>query len=181
LNIESSYKKNNIGNTIYDVVLKYKPFKIIDFGVLYGYSTICMAKALKKLGRGKIYGYDLWDKYKYKHTSKRKTQQNLDKFNVSDIVKLREKDFYKWLKSRENFDLLHIDISNDGDIIEEAYKRLKSFIKKGSIVIFEGGTKERDKEKWVIKYGKKPIYPLKNKIKYRIINNKWPSLSLIER
>lgn len=55
IDIESSYKKNDLGKTLYDLVIKYKPFNLIEFGSLYGYSTIAMAMALRDLGRGKLY------------------------------------------------------------------------------------------------------------------------------
>ena len=95
--IDSSYKENNLGETFYKAILRYKPLTVVEFGVLHGYSTIHMAKALRKLGRGKIRAYDLWEKYKYKHTSIESTRRNLEKFGVSDIVTLEQKDFYKWL------------------------------------------------------------------------------------
>ncbi len=181
IEIESSYKKNNLGKTIYEIVIKYRPKKIIDFGVLNGYSTICMAKALNKLKRGKIYAYDLWDKYPYKHTTIEVAKKNIEKYDLLDYVILGQKDFFEWIKSPSYFDLLHIDISNDGKIIEYAYNKLLNFIEKGSIIIFEGGTKERDREEWMVKYNKKFIFPLKDKIKYKIINYKWPGLSIIKK
>ena len=66
-NIESSYLINNkgkkigepyynpkIGQTLYDYVVKTKPKVIVEFGVLFGYSTICMAQALRDIGCGGI-------------------------------------------------------------------------------------------------------------------------------
>ena len=38
--VYSSYSENNIGQTLYDIVMKLKPKKIIEIGVLEGYSTI---------------------------------------------------------------------------------------------------------------------------------------------
>ena len=38
--IVSSYTLNNIGKTIYDIVRKLKPKKVIEFGALYGYSAM---------------------------------------------------------------------------------------------------------------------------------------------
>jgi predicted O-methyltransferase YrrM len=181
IDLESTYQKNNIGKTIYETVLKYRPNIVIDFGVLYGYSTICIAKALQVNGFGKIYAYDLWDKYPYKHTTIDIARKNLEKYDVSSLVTLEQEDFFKWIENPTPFDLLHIDISNDGDKIEYAYNKLKKNIESGSVVIFEGGTIERDQEEWVAKYEKTPIYPLKDKLNYEIINYNWPGLSLIQK
>jgi predicted O-methyltransferase YrrM len=177
--IESSYQKNNIGKSIYETVIKYKPKVIVEFGVLEGYSTINMANALKEIGSGHIYSYDLWDKYLYKHSTKENTLENIKRYGCEDLITLGDVNFYEWVENPTCFDLLHIDISNDGEIIELAYNNLKSFIDRGSIVIFEGGTPERDKEKWMTDYNKKPIFPLKKKIGYNIINDKWPGLSIM--
>lgn len=50
--IESSYRDNDLGRTLYDLVLKYKPKKIVEHGILFGYSTVAMAQALDELGGG---------------------------------------------------------------------------------------------------------------------------------
>ncbi len=52
--VESSYKANDLGKSIYQTVIKLKPIFIIDFGILHGYSTIAMAQALRDLGQGTI-------------------------------------------------------------------------------------------------------------------------------
>ena len=181
IEIESSYRKNDIGKTIYETVLKYKPKIAIDFGVLYGYSTVCMAKALKEIGEGKIIVYDLWNKYPYRHAVKKDFIKNMKKYNLLDVIEIKQLDFFEWLKNPVYFDFMHLDISNDGYIIEYVYNKLRSFIEDGSVIIFEGGTIERDQEEWMIKYEKTPIYPLKDKLNYEIINSNWPGLSLIQR
>ena len=61
--IESSYYQNDIGKTIYDWVIENKPNKVIEFGCLYGYSTVAIGLALKHLGHGKLKCYDLFDNY----------------------------------------------------------------------------------------------------------------------
>ena len=66
-NIESSYQKNDLGLTLYSTIRMLKPQIIVDFGVLYGYSTIAMAQALKDNGSGKIISYDIFDDYEFKN------------------------------------------------------------------------------------------------------------------
>ena len=62
------YFKPNIGKTIYDYVIETKPKVIVEFGVLFGFSTVCMSQALRDLNNGgKIYAFDLWEKSKYNH------------------------------------------------------------------------------------------------------------------
>lgn len=177
--ITSSYKKNNLGRTLYDTVIKLKPKKIVEFGILHGYSTVAMAQALKDLGRGHIFSYDLFEDYPYKHGTKKEVLNNLAIYGVYDFVTVKKGNFFNWLKNPEDFDLLLLDISNDGEIIKKAVKGLYEFIKHGSVVIFEGGTKKRDNVDWMIKYRKTPIHPLKNKLGFKILDNKFPGLSII--
>lgn len=179
--IYSSYRQNHLGKTLYDLILKLKPKKIIEFGVLYGYSTISMAEAVRDLGQGRILGYDLFEDYPYRHVPMEKTIENIKKYQVERFIDLEKKDFYQWVKNPEGFNLLHLDISNDGYIIKLAYRNLKKFIDKGSVIVFEGGIKERDKVDWMIRYKKAPIYPLKALIGYTILNPNFPGLSLISQ
>lgn len=181
IDIESSYRLNNLGESLYRAVLEYNPARVIEFGALYGYSTVHIAKALKQIGCGRIMVYDLWEKYSYKHTSIDITRRNLARFGVSDIVTLEQKNFFEWLEEPEDFDLLHLDISNDGEIIELAYDKLKRFIDRGAVIIFEGGTQERDSVEWMIKFNKRPICPLRDRINYTIIDRRWPGMSMIKK
>ena len=96
--IYSSYVPNNIGETIYNTVINLKPKKIIDFGLLYGYSTICLAQAVKDNGFGEIIGYDLFEDYQYKNSNKSIVEYNLQYYNLNSYVTLIKKDFYEWLK-----------------------------------------------------------------------------------
>ncbi len=179
--IESSYKENDLGRSLFDIVLKQKPKKIIDFGVLDGYSTIAMAMALstieKEIGswQGKIFAYDLWEKYPYKHVAKQQTIDNIKKYNLEKYVEFVEMDFFDWIKHPESFDLLHLDISNKGETIEMLYQAVRDQVENGSIVLFEGGTKERDNVEWMKKYNYKKIS--ETKVPYEIINPSFPGLS----
>jgi predicted O-methyltransferase YrrM len=181
IDVESSYKKNNLGNTLYNLILEKKPNVIIEFGCLYGYSTIAMAMALRDLGRGKVISYDLWDKYEYKHSNLNITSFNIDKYGLSNFVEFRDRDFWDWLKEGgEPFDMLHLDISNTGETIQMAYESLQQQINKGSILVFEGGSEQRDQEEWMVKYNKLPFNNIKQITGYTILNENWPSISIIE-
>lgn len=172
--IESSYRENNIGETLYNKVLELKPNIIIEFGCLYGYSTVAMAMALKQLRQGKIKCYDLWENYQYKHSTIQQTIKNIQKYNLEEYVEFHQMDYNEWLKNPEQFDLLHLDISNDGDIIEKTYSILH-----GNNILFEGGSEERDQVQWMVNYNKTPINSIKHKVPYVVINDKFPSLSFM--
>jgi predicted O-methyltransferase YrrM len=175
--IESSYKKNNIGKTIYDVVIKYKPKTVVEFGTLYGYSAVAIAQALQKNNnKSELICYDLWEDYKYKHSNVNIAKQNIEKYGLSDIVTFKKINYYDWLKAPTHFDLLHIDISNDGNVILDAFYHLS---KNDNIIMFEGGSIERDNIKWMKLYDKLHMNVIKSIVKYRIINNNFPSISIM--
>lgn len=169
-NIESSYQHNDLGRTLYDEVIKLKPEKIIDFGVLNGYSTICLAQAVRDNGFGKVYVYDLFEKYEHNHSKLEVLVKNLTDYGLIDYVFIDEKNFFDWIKTNEAFDLIHIDLSNTGDIVD-----MFEPLKERGVVLFEGGSEQRDRVGWMFKYNKKPISD--SKLKYKIINNAFPSIS----
>lgn len=170
--LESSYALNNLGKTLYDYVRFVKPDLIIDFGVLNGYSTICMAQALKENGKGKIKVYDLFEKYEYGHARLETLVTTLKEYGVIDYVDIEERNFFDWIKNPEPFDLLHLDISNTGDIIDILYDKLGNSDK---TILFEGGSADRDRVGWMVKYNKKPIN--QSHAKFEIINSNFPSIS----
>lgn len=175
--VESSYRENDLGRTLYNLVLEKKPRKIIEWGTLYGYSTIAMAMALDELGGGHITGYDLFEEYKFKHSSIENTQKNLERYGVANYVTLKKGNFDEWLKAPEPFDILHVDISNKGDTIARLYTAVKDQVASGATVVFEGGSPERDEVEWMKKYGCKKIAD--SGVPYRLLDARFPSIGII--
>lgn len=169
--IHSSYQYNDLGRTLYNQVRKEKPHIVIDFGVLEGYSTICMAQACRDNGFGKVKVYDLFEKYDYNHADFARLIRNIKNADLMDWVEIEQKNFFDWIKNPEPFDLIHIDISNTGDILDLIWDNLQG---KGT-VLFEGGSEQRDKVGWIFKHNKRPIG--KTRAKFEIINDKFPSIS----
>jgi len=176
--IKSSYAENNLGRTLENLVLHRRPRKIIEFGVYHGYSTVHMANGLKRLGRGHLIACDLWDKYEFNHTTMDVAQKNVDRYMLTDYVTLWQANFHEWLSNPTPFDMLHVDISNNGDLIEEMLTKLAPQIKTGSIVVFEGGSDERDRIEWMLKFKKRPINPLQEKLGFKILDERFPSISI---
>lgn len=170
--IKSSYFDGDLGRTLYNEVILLKPNKVIDFGVLDGYSTVCIAQALRDNGKGKIKVYDLFENYEHNHAQLEKLVKNIKKYDLLDFVEIEEVNFFDWIKNPEEFDLLHLDISNTGDIID-----MLEPIKDKGVILFEGGSEQRDKVGWMFKYNRKPIN--KSKLKFEVINNAFPSISKI--
>lgn len=191
--IESSYYCNNkgaktgdnyfypkIGRTLFDYVINHKPKLIIEFGVLHGFSTTCMAQALKQLGTGKIHSYDLWEHAEYNHgqrlSSVEKTLQDL---KLNEFVELKTGNVFELLKQNKvdisDVDLIHIDINNDGDKLLDMFNLLQQYNFKGD-VLFEGGIKERDNCWWMKEFNKTPI----RNLEFEVLNSNYPGISKIK-
>lgn len=177
LDIESSFQKNDLGQTLYNIVLERKPKKIVEWGTLYGYSTVAMAMALDELGEGNITAYDLFENYAFKHSTMEETQSNINRHGVSEYVTLKRGNFDDWIKDPEPFDLLHVDISNNGDTVARLYAGVKDYVAAGATVLFEGGSVEHDEIEWMIKYGFRKI--ANSGVPYRLLDARFPSLSII--
>ena len=149
---------------LYDFIVTLKPKKIVEFGPGRGYTTITMAKALHENNiDGHIESYDMWvDEY---WGNKQATLAEYDAWSVGDYITLTENNFFDWVKSPEKFDFMYFDIDNTGEKLEMLYDGVKDQIKDGSVVFFEGGSKERD----LHGVDGRNMYDIKDKIGYKIL------------
>jgi predicted O-methyltransferase YrrM len=177
--LESSYTQNEMGKKLASLVLQEKPKIVIEFGVLNGYSTLWLGKAVSVLNnRGHVYGYDLWENYEHKHGDFATVSNRILENNLGDWITLGELDIFDWAANPDPFDLLHVDISNDGDKLQKLYDMLKDRPQtKGALMVFEGGTPERDQIEWMVKYNKKPI--CETTIPYTVIDERFPGMSIV--
>ena len=149
----SSYEKNNYGELFYALMRIYQPNKVVELGTKAGYSAYHIARGLKANGKGTLDCYDFWENYEFDSVPKSVAEKNLKKFE--NIVNLRLQDAIGIDAKYRKIDILHIDLSNDGEKLE---KIIPLWIDKvQQIVIIEGGSDERDNLNWMIKYKKKPI------------------------
>jgi len=149
---------------LYDMVAELKPKKIIEFGPGSGYTTICMAKALQENKiDGHINSYDIWDdRYWGKQAV---TQAEYKAWGVGDCITLENLDFFDWIKNPVDFDFMYFDINNTGEKLTTLYEVVESQIDNGSVIFFEGGSKERD----IHGHTGGGMYDIKDKIGYKVL------------
>lgn len=175
--VESSFRENDLGKTLYDLVFQLKPKKIVEFGTLNGYSTLAMAMALDTLTEkskkpaGKIISYDLWDSYQFKHGVQSVVQDLLESKKLDKYVTLQRGDFTHWTPEGDE-DMVFVDVSNDGKIVKMLADKMKN---SKAFVIFEGGTLERDRVQWMTRFNKPPIRS--SGVRYEIIDDRFPGIS----
>lgn len=159
--VRSSYATNWYGWLFYALVRIHRPRVCIELGVLDGYSLICTARGLLDNKAGILHGYDLWKDYPYKHACIDDVQNRVDSTGLTDFVELHKADAYAvpdmW--PDDSVDWVHVDISNDGEVADWALYAWRSKLKNGGLLLLEGGSEERDRAEWMVKYEKVPIMP----------------------
>ena len=174
----SSYKKNNYGDLFYALMRVYQPGIVVELGTKAGYSAYHIARGLKANRKGHLYCYDLWEKYSFRSVPKVVAEKNLKKFK--DIVSLRQLDVVDVEKKYKMVDILHVDISNDGEKLERIIPKWLDKVR--HVIIIEGGSEAHDKLDWMVKYKRPPIrkwlQDRRGNIEYITIET-FPSLTLI--
>ena len=167
VNLPSSYT-HQFGVVMYEQVLKHQPKVFYDIGVLHGFSTAYLAMACKEIG-AKIVAVDLFELYKYTSVSQKQFEYNMDALGLMDTITVQKMSVDSWLDLQIPAEFVHIDVSNTGEILLDFFNRVIG----KPIVLFEGGSVERDSCDWMIKYFKKTIIPtLKNNdIKYELLKS----------
>ena len=189
--MRSSYKKNNYGNVFETLIISKAPELVVECGILDGFSLSHMATAVKfnkeKRGiHGHILAYDLFDDYEFKHGNQDEIIENLIHDDTFDYCTIIKADVFKVYNDfdKNTIDLLHFDVSNDGDTLIKMIETWGPKVDRKGIIVFEGGSEKRDKG-WIKKYKKKPIrYELfNNPIVYKNFDvhilEEYPSLTLL--
>lgn len=179
--MESSYNKTKLEyeDIFKTLVFMIKPKKIVEFGILNGYSLNAFLQNCDS--KCEIEAYDIFDDFIGNSANKDKIKK---KFKEYKNLKVEYGDFYKkYLEFNDNnIDILHIDIANDGDVYKFCIDNYLCKVKKGGLIILEGGSKERDNVEWMKKYNKKSICEYLGEIDLDyIVLDKFPSIVLVKK
>lgn len=178
----SSYQENNYGDLFYSLMRVYQPEKVVELGTKAGFSAYHMARGLKANGKGKLFCYDLWENYKFSSVPQSVARENLKEFET--IIRLKTRDVIGVDKIYKTVDILHIDLGNEGGILEEIIPRWID--KTRQLIVIEGGSSERDRVGWMVKLKKTSIaswledFSRRGDIEYFTIEP-FPSISLIRK
>ncbi len=160
----SSYEKNNFGQLLRAIVIATKPVCLVELGIGYGYSTKYIAQGVminkERFGlNGHLDSYDIFEDYPYKHGVKKDVETLLEKEKLNEFATICKGDAFKAHEKYNNkqINFLHVDLSNTGEIIRKIMELWDKKIVQGGYIIFEGGSEERDKVEWMIKYKKESI------------------------
>jgi len=154
--MRSSYRENNYGEVFRAIIDAFKPRACVELGVLDGYSTGYIAGKLKEIGDGVLHAYDLFEGYQYKNSNFKEVS---DRYAEYQNLRISQMDAFEVAKlyAPGSVDFLHVDLSNTGDTVRKIMEQWDEKMVQGGVVLFEGGTTERDNIDWMIKYGCAPI------------------------
>jgi len=171
--VRSSYIQNDIGGLIEEYVLAWQPSNFVELGVLDGYSTLHIAKGMKRVERlrkwtpPKLDAYDLFEDYEFKHGKKEEVEKMLEENGVAQYVNVIKGNAYEVHKNYPDFhegtdgvrgiEFLHVDISNTGKVVRDIIDLWHPKIGHRGLVLIEGGSIERDNIEWMKKYNCPPI------------------------
>tara|TARA_B100000965_G_scaffold42235_1_gene31030 strand:+ start:11795 stop:12340 length:546 start_codon:yes stop_codon:yes gene_type:complete len=179
--MNSSYNnKIDFGDIISTITFMNNPQKIVECGILEGYS---LSKFIdSSSSKTSIDAYDIFDEFNGNHAIKDKITKQ---FSQNENVTIDYGDFYNVFKKYQDksIDILHIDIANNGDVYEYMFENYVNKVKDDGIILMEGGSENRDNIEWMIKYNKPPIKPIlekyKNKFDIKTIGD-IPSITIIK-
>lgn len=153
--MRTSYEENGYGLLFQALAFINKPRLIVECGILDGYSLKSFVQ-WRTDSRVRVVGIDLFDDYEFKHGK----QEEIETFfSVYDNVEIWKDDAFSAMNRFENesIDLLHIDISNDGKNLVTMFDLWTPKVRRGGMIVFEGGSEDRDEIEWMKKYEKTPI------------------------
>jgi len=162
--MRSSYIENNYDEVLKSYILNWRPTTLVELGVLDGYSTIAIAEAVKEMNflyqmNSKLQSYDLFEDYEFKHGVKEEVEKLIEEKGLTPYVDVIKGDAYKVheLYPDNSVQFLHVDISNTGDTLREITKLWTPKLIERGLILFEGGSDERDHNEWMTKYNKSSI------------------------
>lgn len=185
--ITSSYNTDKLSfyHMFQTLVASVNPKRVVEFGILNGFSL----KAFSEFCDSKcaIDAYDIFEKFEGNGAKKSVIE---DMFRECNNVKIGELDFYEGFKKYDNgsIDILHVDIANNGDVYKFTIDNYLDKISAGGVIVFEGGSVERDGVAWMKKYEKPSIATYLNKLREKrgdelivSVIDVFPSMTIVRR
>ena len=149
----SSYETSNYGDLFYALIRLYRPQTVVELGTKAGYSAYHIARGLKANGKGTLDCYDLWEKYEFNSVPQSIAATNLKKF--ASIITLNLRNAIGVDKLYDTIDILHVDISNDGEKLEQIIPPWIDKVRQ--LIIIAGGSTEHDQLPWITHFNKMPM------------------------
>jgi hypothetical protein len=183
----SSYAHPNctFGDVLTSVTFALAPKRIVEFGILDGYSLAVFDRATSDADC-KIEAYDIFEKFV--GNGSRKPVLDTRFGHRAPKVTIAEGNFYDspTMLADGSIGLIHVDIANTGEVFRFAVEKLLPKLTPNGVLLLEGGTPARDQVPWMIKYNKTPIVPYIEELKGTsgvqvVVLGDFPGVTLVRR
>jgi hypothetical protein len=155
--LTSSYATRGYGSLFYALIRVLKPQYAIEIGLFEGFSLLSAAAALRDNGAGRITGYDLFERYPYRHAARDQLSRQIAQSGLEPWVSIHDSDAADVAAQWAAVDYLHVDVSNTGDTFRQVFSQWSEKVRQ--MILLEGGSRERDNVAWMRQYGKPAIAP----------------------
>jgi SAM-dependent methyltransferase len=141
------------GITLTNLVMKYRPNRIYEFGSGTGYTTLHLALGCHFNKFGSVTTHDVFQTKSvgiFKPHPIEKFKKHIQAVpQLSSLIHSNICDYNDWLLTNDNnFDFIYFDVNNDGDKIIDIFNKLKTDSNKGKVLVFEGGHPNRNNSKY---------------------------------
>ncbi len=177
----SSYHQEKFSKVFKALCFAQDPKKIVEFGILDGYSLDCFLDSTSE--DCLIEAYDLFEDFPFNAANYGNISNKYS--NVSDDrLKINKGDIYNSTNFiGDEIDIIHVDVANDGKVYEFCINNLLPLLSKDGILIMEGGSEERDNCEWMIKYNKPKIrevlFEYESSLNIKVFSE-FPSMTLVK-
>ena len=162
--LTSSYRAHGYGSIFYALARVLRPLVAVEIGIFQGFSLLSVAAALRDNARGHITGFDLFDAYPYRHADRRQVSRQLAELQVQPWVTLEAGDAHHIHDRWDAVDYLHVDVSNTGDTYRRVFTDWSGKVRQ--VIVFEGGSAERDVVDWMQRFDKPAIAPAVHELRH---------------
>ena len=178
----SSYQEEKFSKVFKALCFSMNPKKIVEFGLLDGYSLDCFLDSTEE--DCSIEAYDLFEDFPYNAADFGAISEKYSNISSSRL-KIQKADIFK---SREflrpgGIDIIHVDVANNGETYQFCIDNFLPILKNGGILLMEGGSEERDNCEWMVKYNKPKIREVLNRYADILdiqVFSEFPSLTMIK-
>ncbi|MFQ5708111.1 MAG: O-methyltransferase [bacterium] len=163
--IHSSYAENDYGQLFYALARILKPSLVVELGTYMGYSALHFAAAMRDNTsvNSELHMIDLWEAYSYRRCTKNVTMEHFRHSELLGVNNLKLEFInadaeQSWTNYEDDsIDILHVDLSNDGRSLNRCLQAWSPKLNRDGLLLFEGGSQERDRIDRMVKYQKSPI------------------------
>lgn len=181
----SSYKEHGYGYLFYALTRLLRPTQCVELGVLQGFSLLTVASALRDNGAGRVNGFDLFETYPYHHEHYAALVERIKECGLTRWASAERLDAFEASQRFDTVDVLHVDISNNGETYRTIFEQWAT--KVTALMILEGGSADRDRVEWMVKYQKPSITKALEEIRSRypawdlVVLEPYPSVTVAVR